>query len=446
MPVHPYATLAPDPTTVAVVSWLHEGGDGSGHTLTINGQPHAATGEDFFGSGTYLYEVEVSGLSPGTLYEGVIDYGGAGGEAVSVRTLPSDPGDGVRIAFVSDMHIDETADPTSMLGDEEIQPLADKEPDILVVGGDMTTNGSAQNPENRDDWIRFFRDYISRVNQAKGSLVPILYVVGNHDVGNSSWEGTGSVTPAAGFVQTVFKYPRDLDPVGENYGAVAVSDYMQLIALDTHSALPENVGSWLEGAISDEVSFVLPFHHSPLLASSQRWANDPALRGRLREEWAEHLAGADNIYAHFCGHIHCRKRSVPWGVVDGDPGGDRFDLGGDKYLTQVGVGLIEFGDGWRSNRSPWTRWWLAYTQNDAQQFFTIDVTTEQMTVRSFDRDGEQFFEQSFPESVTPLPPPTPSGEGVHATIDGQWVETGISAVADGAWADADLLTLEGDPE
>jgi hypothetical protein len=396
MSVHPYALAGADETQL-FVCWVDDDGDGSEQTLDVTGvDTFPETGEQLPGDGDeYAYHAHVTGLTAGTTYAASI-----GALEFSIRTLPSAlPGGGLRIGVISDIHIDAV-----MTDDADFQTLADYEPDLVLLVGDILTwadgdGGSLTQAQKTAQYVRFFADYVSRLNTVAGHLVPLVNTPSNHDVGNHNWDGTGAVTPDAGYYQLLWPSLPALDPVGENYASVKAGYYLQVLALDTHSALPLDTGAWIASAIDPEALVCIPIHHSPLLPGTDRLSNDPDLQERLRNAWCARLYAAPNVRATFCGHIHTRKVSRPWALGTGAGAVNTFDANGEKlFAAASGSGIVEFGDGWQEDRPPDNpRWYLEGNEAVAdKQWYAVTIATNSMTVEERDDEGALIASHSFP--------------------------------------------------
>ena len=402
-----YGVLAEDPTAEAIICWVddREGADGSEQALEYDDGSESATGEEVPESdGAYKYEVEITGLNPDTEYSGTID----GEKTIQWRTLPDSlDDDELTVVVMSDIHVYAGDYVDTLEGDvleepEDIQPMADEDPDIVLVAGDFISNADDVESDRTEDWLRFLDEMVDDVLN-EDRIRPILAAPGNHDVGNHSFDGTGNVDPETGYFQFLFSNPKNLEPVGENYGEITVGDYLQLLALDTHSAFPEDVGEWLEGAIDETVNHVIPFHHSPFMGGGERQSADLDLQERLRNEWGAHFYEAENIYTQFSGHVHVHSQSVPWAILDEEPGRPSKEVetdGGTKYLAgaqgnQLPQSVTEFGQGYPSHRSLRDGWWLEFTEEN-NQFYSVSVGEESMTVSQLDEEGGEYDSHSFP--------------------------------------------------
>jgi len=388
--IYPYATLPEDPTTEAAIYWIDERdeADGSEQTLLFDGVSEHSTGEEVPESDSvYLYTAFLDDLEPDTTYTLDIDDGSLERE---YETLPDElPSDGLDFIYTSDWHIDRDS---AMPDPEGIDPIRDESPRFLLFGGDYWTLRDDVSESNTEVVLDLFRDYYDRLNQDR--ICPSLPVPGNHEVGNHNWTGTGTTSPESGYFQFFFESPKVLDPPGENYGRVTVGDYLQILALDTHSARPSDVGDWLESVVENHYMLTVPIHHSPMLPGGDRGDSDDALQDECRKAFADIFDSTPNCPVNFSGHIHLRNRSVPWTLVDEEPSGDFFEVG-EKYLVENdSERTVEFGGGYRSDRDPEEAWHQDYTEEELQ-FYSVTLQNPQLEVRELDEDGDEYDTHTF---------------------------------------------------
>lgn len=404
MVLSPYAVVPSDPTTEFIVSWIdqRDGADGSSQTLAYGtdqatlSQSASATGDlvPLSDPSAYRYTVTLTGLSSDAVYYGEID----ATESVEFHTLPTElPSGGLSVVVFSDAHIDRS---NAMDSATDMEPLRAEDPDLVLFAGDPLTFPTQ---DYADDgaavWIEFFRDYHGTLNTDR--LRPFLPVPGNHDLDdNHDWDGTTATDPTSGLFQFFYENPQQLDPVGENYGRVTVGNYLQLLALDTHSAQPATVGTWLDSVATDGFTHTIPFHHSPMLPGGDRGTSDSALQAECRDAFAEvfESVGAD---CYFSGHLHLRSRSVPWTLIDTDPGGTENFVVNNKWLVEDtdDPDVVEFGGGYRASRTPVDDWFLDYTAQE-NQFYSLTLTESDLTVEELDASGALYATHSFDVPIT----------------------------------------------
>jgi len=405
--VHVYAVLAGDPTTEAVISWIDDRDENDRHedqTLHYGTDPDnleksvEVTGDDVPEGGDALhFEAEIDSLESDTEYYGEIRCSfGEDVEVLPFKTFPETLAgeESITVAVTSDLHINEGSG-IIMDHPDYMEPIADEEPDLLLLPGDVVTWGDDVDSDNTESWVEFFDEYIGTLND--GHLVPIFMVPGNHEVGGSHHDGSSPADPDEGYFQLWFKNPRELDPMGENYGEITIGDYLQVLGLDTHSADAGDVGDWLDDAIDDSVDHIIPIHHSPMLPGGDRTEEDQDLQELLRDEWAEHFDETEQIRVNFSGHTHTRKKSIPWSLTDEQPSGDDYFEVNDDYLVESDGGVVEMGDGWRGEHyDAFDDWWLDFAEEEVQ-FYSIDLTTDGMEVAERDQNGNLYSYHNFPE-------------------------------------------------
>ena len=392
--IYPYAQLADDPTSKIYISWIDVGsntgatqtlqyrkvGDSDYETVTSDGLavPNA--------SGEWKYEVLLTGLKNNTEYEGNIQTG-EDTKAIRFKTLPtrlwrSD----LKVFVLSDIHIDSRT-PGGMQNGNEMAEVRALSPDILVINGDVVTWGYEGNPAGTamstlvNDWIAFFSNHVDSLNGTESYLVPMVLSPGNHEVGNSSgWTGVGEVYPTLGFIQFFFSNVKDIPPIGKNYGIFTVGNYLNILALDSHSAEAAEIGSWLDtGVFRDNGLLTLSFQHNPLLPTGSRVSEDLINSENMRNAYGHRIFKARTTRVCFGGHIHTDKRTKELTVVSNEPqSGDFISLGGNGYLVEAQAGdkiIVEYGEGYRSNRSAVSRWYDGYSLGGDDSYNTGFLVT-----------------------------------------------------------------------
>lgn len=435
--VHTYANLTLDPTSSIRIYWIDERDDADGSELTFAYGTDASDPSETVTTdeaepvpektGIFRYAVEPDGLDPDSTYFGQIMDEEDVLETVEWKTLPLTlPDDGITIVVYSDIHIDTS---WAMGEPSDMEPVRDEDADLVLFVGDYITWGDGTT-DNRDPeevvdwWLDLFRDWYGTLNEDR--LHPVLPVPGNHEVGNHSWDGTGSVNPDEGHFQFFYGYPASLDPVGENYGTITIGDYLRLFALDTHSADPGEVTEWLGDVVdeTDPVRCTIPYHHSPTMSAGLRQDADDDLQQRLRDEWSRILWDHDPVVCHFSGHIHLREYTVPWEIVDDEPDGDDYfslDGGANGYLQAVDDvddgGMIEFIGGYHSQRS-WEDDWFSAYQAQENQFYSLTLTESTLEVRQLDGVGNEYESHVF-DVTEPTDPSSAVTKRLFA--DDNWV-------------------------
>lgn len=406
--IYPYGLLQPDPTTEFGLSWIDNSGEG-GDTQTVNfgtdpdnlSSSESDSGEVVPSSDAYVYHTVLDGLEPGTRYHIEID----STETVTheFETMPTEMPDRLKLAVTSDHHPwreDGMADVGR--GGAVMRSLGRKDYDVLMFVGDWVTHTQNTSSSNAQLWLDWWRYYGLPMDQDK--IHPEFPCVGNHEVADGEqtiWNGDPDdwddedLDPEAGYFQLFFPNLKNLPPEGKNYGEITVSNYLQLISLDTYSEFPENQTDWLDDVIDESVDHCLPMLHAPMLRAGARGGGE--IQQIIREEWAPILHDADNVSVQFSGDQHRRKVTYPYRLVDEEPShDDYYDIGDGQYLiADEGVedGIIEFGDGWMNSRSSAPETW--YLQPDYSagsdvnqcQYYTTILSEDYVTVNEWDQWG-----------------------------------------------------------
>lgn len=420
MSVYPYALLQPNPTTEIGVSWIDDTGNG-GDTQTVaygtkenkHDQIENDDGEQVINSEqSYVYHTTLTGLEPATRYDIKIE----SSESIehSFETMPEEMPHLASFAATSDHHPWREGIGMAAVGrgPAVMEELGQLEFDMILSPGDALTHVQSGSNSDADDWLTWWSEYACAMDQE--TLHPRFRIPGNHEVAQNisqTWNGRkqdwddSDLTPNAGHFHQFFPNIQELEPIGQNYGAVTVSDYLQIVGLDTYSAFPANQTDWLDDIVDESVDHCIPVFHAPLLPGANR--GDDEINKTIRNEWAKILYELENASFTIVGDNHCRKYTYPWQVVDSEPSHEEFfDLNGDGYLVVDDTEtdpcrMYEYGDGWPIARDDnptdgegnTVTWYLEYnefTDLTDSNFHTIDIsnTDEYVQVREWDQWGE----------------------------------------------------------
>ncbi len=406
MSVYPYALLQPNPTTEIGISWIDDTDTGGGSQTVAYGIGETDCDQLERDDGTkienseaaYVYHTILTGLEPDTRYELEIE----SSETIehSFETMPAEMPNHVRFAATSDHHPWRAGIGMAAVGRGPaiIEELGQHDFDIILSAGDALTNVQHGTSSDAEDWLTWWSDYARAMDQEM--LHPRFRLPGNHEVAQNipqTWNGRkqdwdrSDLTPNAGHFHQFFPNIQELEPIDKNYGAVTISDYLQIVGLDTYSAFPADQTEWLENTLDESVDHCIPVIHAPLLPGANR--GEDAINRTIRKEWARPLYDPANIRMTIVGDNHCRKYTSPWRVVESEPGHDEyFDLDGDGYLVvdetaTDSTRMYEYGDGWPNARDgnptdgqgKTVTWYLEYNEfEDVSEgnFYTIAVSSE----------------------------------------------------------------------
>ena len=380
-----YALLPPDPTTQAHLVVITAANPGP-VSLSIAGHSVPGDSAQIPSRSEWIHHFRVSGLRPGTPYGWEIAGVGAG---LPLRTLPGAmPAGGLVGVALSDIH----TNGAGMAAPSEMDVVAAQAPDFCLLVGDYANSfREAHGAVSGGFWVEMFRDYMARLSGE--TLVPILAIPGNHDVGNHQWDGTGAVNPGGTYFRVFFPNIADMAPAGTNYAAPALGDWLQVLAVDSHSTTTAETAAWLPGQIAPDMPLCLPIVHSPMFAANIRGGNDPVLQARLRDALFALVHRADNAVFGVCGHIHAQTRTRPLGLVGAEPGGSAKMALGAQWIVEDPDGYVEVGQGYQNDRpgAATQPWFLEEAEGGRPTFQRIDLAQGSVRLRTIDQVGNAVY-------------------------------------------------------
>lgn len=337
-----YLTWAGDPTTTMTVVWL--GGDssrvlyhpvGGSSWLAVSAEPHLIPETTI-----QVYMAQIEGLKSDTTY--VFKTEGSRRE-FKFRTLPATLSREVRFVIGGDVFYYWNSEVLDRMN----RAVSYDDPDFVILGGDLAyTTGTKRWGRKRqweaDRWQEFFRVMQKSMMGKDGRMIPMIPVVGNHDVHRMN--GAKQVPDV---FYGVFPFLAD----GKAYRSLKAGAYLHCVLLDTgHSSPIEGVQmDWLQTTLAgDQTPYLFTVYHVGAYPSVYKYrGGTPAL---LRNTWVPLFEEA-RISGAFEHHSHALKRTHP--IKDGkvDP-----------------TGVIYYGDGsWgvppRHVHTPAELWYLAMAQS-----------------------------------------------------------------------------------
>lgn len=386
--IYPYATLSPDQTSMFDLHWLNESSfedDGiDDHTVEYREKGDTEWTETSISEGglmtssdsdQYYYWARIENLNSGTVYEARIVEDDKT-ENVEFETFPrrlhkrtlfgislEDPHirrDGVECAWVDDK--------------SRMDLISDEEPEFMLLDGDFLTSADAEDSSSADDYVDWTKNWLSRLDNNE-KLVPVFYICGNHEVGNGDWQGTKeeSLEDNKQF-QDFTRNESRFDPAGEYYGQISIADYVNFVALDTHSAYPEDQGDWLDKNLDGQKRNGVIFQHNPMLVSGQRRDVDFDLGELCVENWMPAIEEAGNIQYGISGNIHVRKHSQKLTITDSGSD-DSIQLKDGRYLVEANGDedfiFREFGEGWTCDKDTVDRWYIDESSSGDSHYHRI---------------------------------------------------------------------------
>ncbi len=358
-----YLTWLDDPTTTMVVSW-HTGKEGGSSLLLqrrgeANWRPVQGSGVEIAGTETWVRRVEVKGLEPNTEYLFRI---GQEMEVYRFKTLPRTAKEPVQFVVGGDAYYFES------LFHEMNAAIAKKNPDFVVIGGDIAYSNENKITRGKwwelDRWRKFFAEWKQTMRTKDGRLIPMVPVVGNHDVPRGLADP--SKTPIMFY--EIFAFPME----GKAYRTMDFGKYLRLILLDTNHTSPVKgeQTEWLGQALTSKAAWKIPIYHVAAYPSYYPFDTDTSKKVR---KWWVPLFEQNGVKFVFEHHNHCYKRTFP--------------LKGGKVDE---TGIVYFGDGsWGVPPRKFKKR-LPYIAHDASidGCYLVTVGQEACTVAPFTHSGK----------------------------------------------------------
>jgi hypothetical protein len=240
--------------------------------------------------------------------------------------------------------------------------VAKQDPDFVVMGGDIAYTKDHLRlfgPNELDRWQQFFKSWKEDMVTSDGRLIPIVAVVGNHDVGKAD--------PKKELFYTMFAFP---DPY-VSYRTLDFGSYLRLILLDTgHTYSVGSQTQWLESALQTEAQYKIPIYH--VAAYPSYYPFEATTSKKIREQWVP-LFEKYGVKTVFENHNHCYKRT--------------YKLKNGKVDEE---GIVYFGDGaWGvPPRQPKKEvWYLANTMS-INCFYLVTMDKNHYVIEAKTNDGK----------------------------------------------------------
>lgn len=280
-----------------------------------------------------IHKCEIEGLEPSSEYEFHL----AGQKRVyTFRTLPlSLDNESVKYVIAGDAYRSYAA---FHRGNRQIVRA---DPSFVVIGGDIAyTKGSRDSFRDHiweiKQWHSFFSEWKNVMVGASGHMIPIVPVVGNHDVPRKTTD------PKDHFVLLYKLFPFHLETI--SYGVLDVGNYLSLFLLDTGHTYPiaGDQTLWLKQALMQRKNtpFKMAAYHVSAYPSVYDFKSKTSVK--IRDNWSP-LFESEGVKLAFEHHNHAYKRTYPIKNLKKDP-----------------EGVVYIGDGcWGvSPRRPYKAWYL----------------------------------------------------------------------------------------
>lgn len=374
-----YLTWKDDPSTTMMVMWHTS--DGNRETRVqfkeLNSetwQTQEGTSKRFFDTSITIHRVELTGLEADTEYLYRIN----DGDIHQFRTLTDDLGKRpLDVVIGGDAYFD--PEPFIQMNKE----VASKNPDFVILAGDIAyAEGLRCALRTRywkiERWEQFFRLWTKYMVTKEGRTIPIVPVIGNHDVK----EGFDNPHKHDVIFYEVFAFPRSPYP----YRTMNVANAITFYLLDSGHTYP--VGGlqteWLKKAFQDNKhsAYQIPVYHVPaypsVTAFTHRGSTD------IRKFWVPLFEkyGVRVSMEHDC---HTFKRTFP--IRDG--------------MVDPENGIHYLGDGaWSVPPERPQRHWYLYKAAQTNCYWHLILDPSRAQIKAYDIDGNQIDALSIPANRT----------------------------------------------
>jgi hypothetical protein len=368
-PIAVYLTVQHPPEHAITLCWIEKGpakpqeikyrqaGKDDWYAVSVSPQPLS------FRSAHQLYFAELESLSPDERYEFILPHHA---DSYFFRTLPASLKRPVKLIVGGDVYHDEIEIVEAMN-----RIAASQQPDVAIVGGDIAYAGSKVSffRDEGGRWLLFLKTWSETMVRPDGTLIPIIPVIGNHDV-----NGRFAQTPQQAQLFYFF-FPC----VEGKYRQLCLGNFLSLWLLDsghTHAVAGEQT-RWLAETLKQwaHVPFKFAIYHVPAYPSVRNFSNEKS--ATVRNFWTP-LFEAFRITAAFEHHDHAYKRTHL--IRDG-----KQDPQGILYLGDGAWGV----DCPRRPRSPMHSWYLAHSEQ-TRHVILVTLMGSKATFQALNSKGEVF--------------------------------------------------------
>ena len=354
-----FVTWTGDPAHTAVVRWF----DGGELSFRIQGSSEWKPVKSLLVAeeeGVRVYSADLVDLQGDTRYELSFNSRDAVG---FFKTLPEALNRPIRIVIGGDIYLEEG------LFAKMNRQIRQRQPDMAILGGDLAyTEGGKGTFKSRaakwHKWKLFIEELQAQTQTTEGRILPILFVVGNHDI--SKWEPK--------LAQQMFYKIAPMPEKEIAYRPFEVAGKLQFILLDSgHSApIPGVQTFWLEKLLKEQHSFAyrIPVYHIAAFPTVESYKAKLPLQ--IREFWVP-LFEKYGVKLAFEHHNHANKRTYP--IWQGRVNQER--------------GVVYLGDGsWGTRlRKTEKRWYLA-KRNRANAVWLLTLSKEGLLAEAIDSKGQ----------------------------------------------------------
>jgi 3',5'-cyclic AMP phosphodiesterase CpdA len=249
--------------------------------------------------------------------------------------------------------------------------IAFEKPDFVVIAGDLAYTVGTKNLLKGPKWAlsrwqTFLRDLQRSLGQ-DGKLIPMLPLVGNHDVNKPK-----NRTDKPELFYEIFTFPE----MGKSYRSLDFGDYLSLVMLDTGHTWPivGDQTAWLEKTLQAKrsVPYLLMAYHVAAYPSYYPFIG--ASEELIRKNWVPLFEKYQVPFA-FEHHNHTFKRTHP--IKEG-----KVNPSGVTYLGDGSWGVPP-----RQVNTPEKIWYLAKSAS-VNSCYIVTLTEEKCLIEAKNTKGE----------------------------------------------------------
>lgn len=348
-----YLTYAGDPARSMAIHWLEGSEEKEGKLFyrKLKGEEWQTASylEEKWGN-DLLKRCLLADLDPDTDYVFRLEKDGV---IHQFRTLPARLDRNLQIAIGGDAYLKEA--PFEKMN----RVVAKMSPDFVILGGDLAYANTGD-PTKR--WKAFLRIWYQTMRTEEGRIIPLVGVVGNHEV-LSKKKGGGRL-----FLQ-LFPYLEK-----QSYGTLDLAGSALFLLLDTDHINPimGDQTSWIQKVLAEKKEYPYKFAVYHVAAYPSIYKYKDKIPTRIRTHWCPIFENND-VRVAFENHNHAFKRTYPIRSEKIDPSG-----------------VVYMGDGaWAATpRERKDSRWYIEKREGCNCFSLLTLTKEAFEVRSFDMLGE----------------------------------------------------------
>ena len=304
-----YLTWNSDPSRTMVVQWMSDGEDAPAAVeYRIKGtsgwmKAKADKVQKLYEGNQWVRSVELTGLAPDT------DYSFRVGEKEGwFRTMPLNLDKTIK--FVDGGDIFYSPAPKEIWREMNTH-VAAFDPNFVILGGDIAYVEHKSVERKADRWAEFISKMSNDMVTKDGRSIPMVMVIGNHDVRQRENQDDNASEPEYFF--QIFRFPKHY----KAYYSLNFGEYLSLFLLDTGHASPIAGAQteWLEKELLDQIGQtwkMASYHVAAYPGKPNQF--DRELSTNARKSWSP-LFSRYGVQCAFEHHNHVYKRTKPQGGV-----------------------------------------------------------------------------------------------------------------------------------